>query len=102
MFYGSPGINAGDESDLGLAKGHGYVLEADGDIGIPEVGKTHRFGPDPSASDFEQLSTDAGTSRDGVGSHSEYPRPGNNQELRMSGYNMAAVVAGLPDRVVYR
>ncbi|MGO4205253.1 alpha/beta hydrolase [Rhodococcus sp. TAF43] len=79
MFYGSPGINADDESDLGLAEGHGYVMEADGDIGIPEAGKIHVFGPDPSTSDFEQLSTDAGTSpdgvtREGVHKHSQYPQ----------------------------
>jgi hypothetical protein len=39
----------------------------------------------------------AGTVRDGVGSHADYPRlGGNGQDLRMSGYNLAAVVAGLP------
>ncbi|MFD1811000.1 alpha/beta hydrolase [Rhodococcus gannanensis] len=107
VFYGSPGINAGDESDLGLAEGHAYVMEADGDVFIPEAGKVGLFGPDPSTSDFEQLSTDPGRSpdgitRDGVGSHSEYPQFGENQELRMSGYNMASIVAGLPDQVVYR
>lgn len=105
VFYGSPGINARDEPDLGLAEGHGYVLEADGDIGIPEIGKLHRFGPDPSTADFEQISTDPGTSpdgvtRDGVGSHSQYSQPGDNEELRMSGYNMASIVAGLPEQVV--
>ncbi|RVW06730.1 hypothetical protein EF834_01475 [Rhodococcus spongiicola] len=106
VFYGSPGINADDESDLGLAEGHGYVMEADGDRLVPEIGKTHRFGPDPSTADFEQLSVDAGTSpdgvpRDGVHSHSEYTRRGDNEEgLRMSGYNMAVIVAGLPELVV--
>lgn len=107
VFYGSPGINADDESDLGLTEGHGYVMEADGDVLIPEAGKIHLFGPDPSTSDFEQLSTDAGTSpdgvtRDGVGSHSEYPQLGDNGELRMSGYNMASIVAGLPEQAVHR
>ncbi|CAM3188568.1 alpha/beta hydrolase [Prescottella defluvii] len=107
VFYGSPGINADDESDLGLAEGHAYVMEADDDWFVAEVGKTHRFGPDPSTSNFEQLSTDAGTSpdgvtREGVYSHGGYPQLGNNQELRMSGYNMAAVVAGLPDQMVRR
>ncbi|RVW02839.1 alpha/beta hydrolase [Rhodococcus xishaensis] len=106
VFYGSPGINADDESDLGLAEGHGYVMEADGDRFVPEVGKTHRFGPDPSTADFEQLSVNAGTSpdgvaRDGVHSHSEYTRLGDNEkDLRMSGYNMAVIVAGLPEKVV--
>jgi hypothetical protein len=32
--------------------------------------------------------------------HSDYARTGSNGELRMSGYNMAAVLAGLPDDVV--
>ncbi|MGF7123081.1 alpha/beta hydrolase [Rhodococcus sp. BE178] len=105
VFYGSPGINADDESDLGLAEGHGYVMEADEDRVVTEIGKTHRFGPDPSTSDFEQLSTNAGTSpdgvtRDGVHKHSQYSQQGDNGELRMSGYNMAVIVAGLPEQAV--
>ncbi|MGV7852406.1 alpha/beta hydrolase family protein, partial [Mycobacterium kansasii] len=32
--------------------------------------------------------------------HSEYARMGSNGELRMSGYNMAAVLAGLPDDLI--
>ncbi|WP_450104125.1 alpha/beta hydrolase [Rhodococcus triatomae] len=107
VFYGSPGVNADDEADLGLGAGHAWVLEADGDVLIPDIGRIHRFGPDPSTADFEQLATDAGTSpdgvaREGVRSHSQYPQLGGNRELRMSGYNMASVVAGLPDQVVYR
>lgn len=105
VFYGSPGINADDESDLGLGEGHGYVMEADEDRIVTEIGKTHRFGPDPSTADFEQLSVDAGTSpdgvtRDGVHSHSQYSQDGDNEELRMSGYNMAVIVAGLPEQAV--
>lgn len=105
VFYGSPGINASDESDLGLAEGHAYVMEADEDRFVTEIGKTHRFGPDPSTSDFEQVSVNEGTSpdgvaRDGVHSHSQYSQLGDNEELRMSGYNMAMIVAGMPELVV--
>jgi hypothetical protein len=32
--------------------------------------------------------------------HSEYARNGSNGELRMSGYNLAAVLAGLPDDLI--
>ncbi|MCQ4121670.1 alpha/beta hydrolase [Rhodococcus tibetensis] len=100
VFYGSPGINADDESDLGLREGHGYVMEADEDRFVTEVGRTHRFGPDPGTASFEQLSVEEGmspdgTHRGGVLGHSEYPHEGT-----MSAYNMSAIVAGLPERVV--
>jgi hypothetical protein len=32
--------------------------------------------------------------------HSEYARDGSNGQLRMSGYNLAAVLAGLPNDLV--
>ncbi|MFC4604150.1 alpha/beta hydrolase [Rhodococcus kronopolitis] len=107
VFYGSPGVNAGDESDLGLADGHAYVMEADGDRLVTAVGRTHLFGPDPGRSDFEQLAVHAGTgpdgvARDGAHSHGQYSQPGDNGELRMSGYNMAMIVAGLPELAVRR
>jgi hypothetical protein len=100
VFYGSPGVNADDESDLGLRDGHGYVMEAADDRFVTEVGKTHRFGPDPGTVSFDQLSVDEGMSpdgifRDGALGHSEYPHRGT-----MSEYNMSAIVAGLPERVV--
>jgi hypothetical protein len=34
--------------------------------------------------------------REGVSSHADYPRSVDGN-LRMSGYNLAAVIAGLPD-----
>jgi hypothetical protein len=100
VFYGSPGVNADDESDLGLSDGHGYVMEAADDRFVTEVGKTHRFGADPGTASFEHLSVDEGMSpdgifRDGALGHSEYPHRGT-----MSEYNMSAIVAGLPERVV--
>jgi hypothetical protein len=53
-----------------------------------------------------ELSSQAGTSpdgvlREGVHSHADYPRavtgPGGEQTLRMSGYNLAVVAAGIAD-----
>ncbi|QBJ98814.1 hypothetical protein ERC79_18440 [Rhodococcus sp. ABRD24] len=107
VFYGSPGVNASDESDLGLTEGHAYVMEADEDRIVTEIGKVRVFGPDPGTAEFEQLSVNAGVSpdsviRDGVHSHSQYSQLGNNAELRMSGYNMAVVVAGLSEQAVRR
>ncbi len=32
--------------------------------------------------------------------HSDYARMGSNGQLRMSAYNMAAVLAGLPDDLI--
>ncbi|WP_278313793.1 alpha/beta hydrolase [Lolliginicoccus levis] len=115
VFYGSPGINASDEKDLGLKEGHAYVMEAegvwsfmggDGDA-IGDLGNFGTFGPDPTEAGFEQLSTDESITPDGIErehstGHSEYSRMGTNGELRTSGYNMAVIVGGLPDQVVRR
>ena len=113
VIYGSPGVNADDEADLGLQDGHAYVMEGQGSLSdrkfgdwfVPEMGKTHQFGPDPSTSDFEQLSvagttTPDGVAREGVYTHADYPRDGSNGELRTSGYNMAVIIAGLADQAV--
>lgn len=99
VFYGSPGVNAYDESNLGLPSGHGWVLHAPDDW-IANFGRTHRFGPSPGLSHFEQLSTKAGISPDGVfrtgvTSHADYPRDG-----QMSQYNLSVISVGLYDRAV--
>ncbi|MBF6126152.1 alpha/beta hydrolase [Nocardia brasiliensis] len=104
VFYGSPGINANDEPDLGLAQGHGYVMRAPDDP-IALVDGFGRFGPDPVTTKLEQLSVREATTTDHVrredsNGHSEYPRPSGNGELRTAGYNMAVVIAGLPELVV--
>ncbi|WP_280443039.1 alpha/beta hydrolase [Nocardia brasiliensis] len=104
VFYGSPGINANDEPDLGLAQGHGYVMRAPDDP-ISLVDGFGRFGPDPVTTKLEQLSVGEATTTDHVrredsNGHSEYPRPSGNGELRTAGYNMAVVIAGLPELVV--
>ncbi|QBS43583.1 alpha/beta hydrolase [Nocardia sp. CS682] len=104
VFYGSPGINANDEPDLGLPQGHGYVMRAPDDP-ISLADGFGRFGPDPVTTKLEQLSVGEATTTDGVrredsNGHAEYPRPSGNGELRTGGYNMAVVVAGLPELVV--
>ncbi|QIS04745.1 hypothetical protein F5X71_22585 [Nocardia brasiliensis] len=104
VFYGSPGINADDEPDLGLPQGHGYVMRAPDDP-ITLVDGFGRFGPDPVTTELEQLSVREATTTDHVrredaNGHSEYPRPSGNGELRTAGYNMAVVIAGLPELAV--
>ncbi|MFD4369102.1 alpha/beta hydrolase [Rhodococcus sp. NPDC058521] len=104
VFYGSPGINANDESDLGLKDGHGFVMRTPDDP-ISYVDGFGKLGPDPVQTDLEQLSTREATTKDGVlredsNGHSEYPRSSANGELRTSGYNMAVIIAGLPDLAV--
>ncbi|SED16849.1 Alpha/beta hydrolase [Rhodococcus jostii] len=55
VFYGSPGFHANDESDLGLAPGHGFVMRAHDDP-IAVVDGFDTLGPDPVQTDLEQLS----------------------------------------------
>lgn len=104
VFYGSPGINADDESDLGLPQGSGYVMRAHDDPIVYGDG-TGLLGPDPVTTNLEQLSVKETTTGDGIhredsNGHSEYPRLGANGELRTAGFNMAAVVAGRTDLLV--
>jgi hypothetical protein len=124
VFYGSPGLELAHASDLHLAPGgHAYFEQAAGDpirgvqhplSLIPYVGPaldwavTARnptimpFGATPDElRDITQLSTSAGTDpmnidRAGASGHSEYPRDdGSGATLRMSGYNLAAVLSGV-------
>lgn len=106
VLYGSPGAAITDATQLGVPPGHAYYLMAAHDVVADTVPLTRRFGPGLfDVVGMTALSTDGGVAPDGrlheraVG-HSEYPRLGGNQELRMSGYNMAAVLAGLPDQLV--
>jgi hypothetical protein len=53
---------------------------------------------------FPELSAQAGPDpggvvREGVEAHADYARLGSDNQLRMSGYNLAAVMAGLPDNI---
>jgi hypothetical protein len=110
VFYGSPGLELDNPSQLGLANGHAFVMKAPpGDDWIPEVAPLaplHGWGSDPYGGMMPELSSQAGTSQDGmmregVHSHADYPRavpgPGGEQMLRMSGYNLAVVAAGIAD-----
>jgi hypothetical protein len=72
---------------------------------VAELAPAHGWGINPYDGSFPQLSADAGVDsggvlRDGVQSHADYPRLGSGDQLRMSGYNLAAVLAGIPDNQV--
>jgi hypothetical protein len=111
VFYGSPGIELTNAAQLGVRPGHAYYLigvnDHVADI-IPDFGVFGRAPQDVPG--MTELSTSTGLAlggRYGDGQvheraygHSEYPRMGSNGELRMSAYNMAAVLAGLPDDLI--
>lgn len=109
VAYGSPGFYAMDEADLGMQQGHVFVMQAPDDP-IRVVAETPWYGGDPADGSFTHLSTSAGVTpdgiyRDGASGHSEYPRPftvDGSDRLRVTGYNTAAVIAGLPDSAVPR
>ena len=102
-----------DESDMFLADGHAYVMSAPEDpisgdpnwqgIPLPSAGDLGQFGPNPLTLPVEQLSAEASTSptdsqpREGASSHSDYPRMGEGDRLRTSGYNLSIIAAGLAD-----
>ena len=108
VFYGSPGLELANPDQLGLANGHAYVMRGRSDW-IPELGAIaplHGWGANPYDGMMPELSAEGGTSPDGVAragvdSHADYPRavtgPGGEQVLRMSGYNLAVVAAGITD-----
>ncbi|MDY6809754.1 MAG: alpha/beta hydrolase [Actinomycetota bacterium] len=102
VFYGSPGFEADDEPELGLEQGHGHVMQGDDDWirHIQSKGPVGTNGPAPNETDLVQLDVDARTTPDGVDregayEHPDYPRGGTNGELRVSGYLMARIIAGL-------
>ncbi|MFV8165298.1 alpha/beta hydrolase [Mycobacterium sp. 134] len=129
LFYGSPGIEASTPQDLQMQPGHVYAMEAPDDPiqgvydtraviqGIPIIGSYLNnefgdFGPNPATNpNFTQLATAPttlpipdGRTLEGVSgphAHSQYPQLGDNGQPRISGYNIAAVVAGttpIPDK----
>lgn len=105
VFYGSPGLGLTDPAQLGLADGNAYVMQAPGDLitdAVAPLAPLHGWGTNPYSGILPELSSQAGVDpggayREGVDSHADYPRAANDGALRMSGYNIAAVVAGLPD-----
>lgn len=112
VFYGSPGIDmteAGNADQLGLEPGRAFVLESDNDPirRIPEWGPKIAYGGFPSTfpwivrlSTHEGFGPGDGQWHEQAHGHAEYPRTTADGSLRMSGYNMAAVVAGRPDLAV--
>lgn len=104
VFYGSPGLSLTDPAQLGLGEGNAFVMQAPGDqiTGIvAPLAPLHGWGADPYAGILPELSSQGGIDpggvlREGVSSHADYPRAVDGN-LRMSGYNLAAVIAGLPD-----
>jgi hypothetical protein len=111
VLYGSPGAELTNAAQLGVRPGHAYYeIGVSDDVAqlIPGFGA---FGPGPQdVAGMTQLSTSTGLALGGeygdgklherAYGHSEYARLGGNGELRMSAYNMAAVLAGLPDDLV--
>jgi hypothetical protein len=103
VFYGSPGLELTDPARLGLGDGNAYVMRAPNDeitSYVAPLAPLHGWGADPYSGILPELSSQAGVDpggvlREGVGSHSDYARAVDG-DLRMSGYNMAAVIAGLP------
>ena len=81
-----------------------------------EVTDAGEFGPNPATNpNFVQMETGAATVFNGHGwpmalqeahGHSDYPRqaqgPGGVEMTRTTGYNIAAVVAGLEERVILK
>lgn len=114
VFYGSPGLELSSPAQLGLRNGQAYVMGAPQDLivaAVAPLAPIHGWGPDPygPGSGMTQLSSQAGVDpggiwREGVSGHADYPRTFTNAagrpELRMSGYNVAAIAAGLPDNTV--
>ncbi len=57
---------------------------------------TYAFDNGPQA-----VTDPGGVLRQGVEAHAEYARLGSDNQLRMSGYNLAAVMAGLPGNELF-
>jgi len=106
LVYGSPGLDLPDTrspaTGFTLAPGHMYEMTAHND----PVAHLNAFGAGPeNIQGFTHLetgatTTDDGIHRDGATGHSEYPRPGDNGQLRTTGWNIAMIVAGLPSHAV--
>ncbi|ADG97688.1 protein of unknown function DUF1023 [Segniliparus rotundus DSM 44985] len=109
VFYGSPGLELPSVDRLPVAAGHAFAMQADNDPihYVPDVFKYGAYGPNPTDTPgITRLSTHAGDTtgdaapgatvhHEGASGHSEYGRNGDNGQLRMPGYNMAVVVAGM-------
>jgi pimeloyl-ACP methyl ester carboxylesterase len=105
VFYGAPGIRARAPEQLGLEAGHVYAMQARGDM-IRRAGRWFG-GPVVDLPWVRRLSTTAGVGpgdgveREGACGHADYSRLDANGLVKMSGYNMACVLAGHPELAVY-
>ncbi|QUH00273.1 hypothetical protein HUO13_05100 [Saccharopolyspora erythraea] len=98
IVFGSPGVGTDDVEDLHMPEGHTYRIEARND----PVADFGRFGGDPTHMEgIQDLSAEEATEPGGgrrLGEstgHSGYVADNSTSQ-----HNMAAVVAGLPDRTV--
>jgi len=100
IFLGSPGIGTHDLADLKVPSGHSFVLENKNDP-VADLG---RFGGDPTTiHGMNHLSTSDAVSADGRRLEESTGHSSVDQYLRpdtTSQYNIAAQVAGLPDKAV--
>lgn len=104
VFYGSPGIEASAPADLGLYRGHVYVMTTPDDpirwvfdgppmlralapvipgpvddalLGVAELSGAGEFGPNPAENaSFVQMETQGMWGLESASGHSEYPRAG--------------------------
>lgn len=111
VLYGSPGLEISDALQLGVKPGHAYYMVGVNDHVADVIPAFGAFGSGPQdVPGMTPLSVNTGTAPNsplGDGQlheraygHSEYARDGSNGQLRMSGYNLAAVLAGLPADLV--
>lgn len=111
VLYGSPGARLADASQLGVQPGHAYFMIGENDHIANWVSQPGAHGtPVQDVPGMVELSTATGTGlprplgdgqiHERAYGHSEYARVGSNGELRMSGYNLSAVLAGVPRALI--
>ncbi|WP_236977852.1 alpha/beta hydrolase [Mycobacterium kiyosense] len=111
VLYGSPGGELTDASQLGVQPGHAFYLNGVNDYVAQTIPGFGAFGPAlQDVPGMMPLSTGTGVAppneygdgqlHERAYGHSDYARMGSNGQLRMSAYNMAAVLAGLPDDLI--
>ncbi|OBR98526.1 hypothetical protein A9W98_34970 [Mycobacterium gordonae] len=87
-----------------------FNVVAEGGLSVLDASGAGQFGPNPATNpEFTRLATGPASVPDGRGGainldgahgHSDYPRQGSNNLPRTTGYNIAAVVAGLADQAI--
>ncbi|EUA88713.1 alpha/beta hydrolase family protein [Mycobacterium ulcerans str. Harvey] len=112
VFYGSPGLELYSPAQLGLEHGHAYVMQAPHDLITGVVARWPRCTVGAGPVSDSRLDGVVVTGRfrsrwdlaGRVYARGDYPRvfqdAAGQPQLRMSGYNLAAIAAGLPDNKV--